>query len=104
MLPLQAHGEVLQAWATAQLRLAASQKGSSSTAADAAGAGAGVADGDADDTLRRLDVFLAANWQMYEEFAAEVLHRVRWLDSNSVLCGGGLCWYNRRVLLPIIYA
>jgi hypothetical protein len=73
---LQAHGEVLQGWAAAQLRLAASQASRSSTTAAVSGGDDAVADGSGDDTWRPLDTFLAANWQMYEEFAADILHKV----------------------------
>lgn len=72
---LQAHGEVLQGWAAAQLRLAASQSSSSTTAAAPCDS-QDVFAGSADDTLRRLDTFLAANWQLYEEFVADMLHKV----------------------------
>jgi hypothetical protein len=84
LLLLQAHGEVLQGWAVAQLRLAASQASSSSSSNTAATGPSGSEEGMTDstvDTLRRMDTFLAANWQMYEEFAAEVLHKVRAVNS-----------------------
>jgi hypothetical protein len=55
----QAHGEVLAAWSLAQLSQAAQQGGAA---------------GDA--MLRRLDTFLAANWQAYADFVADVLTKV----------------------------
>ncbi|WIA30373.1 hypothetical protein OEZ86_000459 [Tetradesmus obliquus] len=69
------HGEVLQGWAAAQLRLAASQSSSSTTAAAPCDS-EDVFAGSADDTLRRLDTFLAANWQLYKDFVADILHKV----------------------------
>jgi hypothetical protein len=68
---------VLQGWSLAQLRLAATQASSSTNAALGPSSSGELVSGSAVDTLRRLDTFLAANWQMYEGFAAEVLHKVR---------------------------
>lgn len=68
----QAHAEVLSAWAQSQLALAASGKGGPAgtpSITDAA---------DAEDVLRCLDTFLAANWQAYTDFAHDVVHKVRW--------------------------
>uniref|UniRef100_A0A383WF28 Uncharacterized protein n=1 Tax=Tetradesmus obliquus TaxID=3088 RepID=A0A383WF28_TETOB len=78
----KAHGEVLQGWAAAQLRLAASQSSSSTTAAAPCDS-QDVFAGSADDTLRRLDTFLAANWQLYEEFVADMLHKVLPHESDA---------------------
>jgi hypothetical protein len=74
---------MLQGWVVAQLQLAASQASNSSSNTDAMGPSGreeGMT-GSTVDILRRMDTFLAANWQMYEEFAAEVLHKVRAVNS-----------------------
>lgn len=76
LLHVQAHGAVLQGWAAAELRLAAGRAGRIRTVNGAAETQGGLANDSAAATLRRVDTFLAANWQMYEEFAAEVLHKV----------------------------
>jgi hypothetical protein len=92
LLRLQAHGEVLQGWAVAQLQLASSQANSSSSSAAMGPSGSEEGmDGSADYTMRRLDTFLAANWQMYEEFAADVLHKVRAMHTCVCGCDAHLC-------------
>lgn len=100
---VQAHGDVLQGWMLAQLQLAASQSSAMTTAGtaaaqagvSAAGAhaasdgGSGFGGGAAADTLRRLDTFLAANWQLYEEFVADLVHKV--CGTAAAVCSNALC-------------
>jgi hypothetical protein len=61
----QVHGQVLAGWSLHQLTQAAQQ------------AGVGSAGESSADTLRRLDTFLAANWQAYLEFAESMVQQVR---------------------------
>jgi hypothetical protein len=62
----QVHGRVLAGWSLHQLLQAAQQP-----CVDSAG------EPSAADTLRRLDTFLAANWQAYLEFAEGMVQQVQ---------------------------
>lgn len=66
LCPAQVHGQVLAGWSLHQLFQAAQQAGVGS-----------VGQPSTADTLRRLDTFLAANWQAYLEFAESMVQQVR---------------------------
>lgn len=59
---VQVHGQVLQDWQLAQLQPAAAGSSDNSDAPQ--------------DIMRRMDTFLAANWQQYASFVDDVLHKV----------------------------